>query len=81
VTELDLNLLKIIDALDQQRSVSRAAATLDKSQPAVSAALGKLRQYFDDPLLLRIGNHMQPTPRAVAIVGAQNFCTHNATVV
>jgi DNA-binding transcriptional LysR family regulator len=70
VSDLDLNLLKVIDALEEERSVSRAAAKLDKSQPAVSAALGKLRVYFDDPLFLRAGNLMQPTPRATAIVGA-----------
>jgi DNA-binding transcriptional LysR family regulator len=70
MTELDLNLLKVIDALEEERSVSRAAAKLDKSQPAVSAALGKLRKYFDDPLFLRTGNLMQPTPRAAAIFGA-----------
>jgi DNA-binding transcriptional LysR family regulator len=70
MTELDLNLLKVIDALEEERSVSRAAAKLGKSQPAVSAALGKLRRYFDDPLFLRTGNLMEPTPRAVAIVGA-----------
>lgn len=70
MTELDLNLLKVIDALEEERSVSRAAAKLDKSQPAVSAALGRLREYFDDPLFLRAGNLMQPTPRATAIVGA-----------
>jgi DNA-binding transcriptional LysR family regulator len=70
MAELDLNLLKVIEALEEERSVSRAAAKLDKSQPAVSAALGKLRKYFDDPLFLRAGNLMQPTPRAAAIVSA-----------
>jgi len=65
--ELDLNLLHVIVALDEQRSVSGAALKLGKSQPAVSAALAKLRKFFDDPLFLRTGNIMQPTPRAADV--------------
>jgi DNA-binding transcriptional LysR family regulator len=68
--ELDLNLLYVMVALDEQRSVSAAALKLGKSQPAVSAALARLRSFFDDPLFLRTGNTMQPTPRAAAVVKA-----------
>jgi DNA-binding transcriptional LysR family regulator len=68
VAQLDLNLLHVLVALDDQRSVSGAALKLGRSQPAVSAALGKLRQFFDDPLFLRTGNAMAPTPRAAAVV-------------
>src|SRR5579862_1433753 len=68
MSELDLNLLRILVALDEQRSVSRAAVKLGRSQPAISAALGKLRKFFGDPLFLRTGNRMQPTPRAAGIV-------------
>jgi len=67
MADFDLNLLSVIVALEEQRSVSRAAARLGRSQPAVSAALSKLREQFRDPLFLRVGNLMQPTPRAVAI--------------
>ena len=70
MSELDLNLLYVMVALDEQRSVSGAALKLDRSQPAVSAALAKLRKFFDDPLFLRTGNTMQPTPRATAAVKA-----------
>jgi DNA-binding transcriptional LysR family regulator len=66
--ELDLNLLYVLVALDDRRSVSGAALQLQRSQPAVSAALSKLRAFFDDPLFVRTGNVMQPTPRAIAIV-------------
>ena len=66
--ELDLNLLKVLVTVDEQRSVSRAAVKLGRSQPAISAALGKLRKFFGDPLYLRSGNRMQPTPRAAGIV-------------
>jgi DNA-binding transcriptional LysR family regulator len=65
---LDLNLLSVLVALEEQRSVSGAARKLERSQPAVSAALSKLRQFFDDPLFLRTGNSMQPTPRATAVI-------------
>lgn len=66
--KLDLNLLHVIVALDERRSVSGAAMKLGRSQPAISGDLGKLRKFFDDPLFLRAGNSMQPTPRAVAVV-------------
>jgi DNA-binding transcriptional LysR family regulator len=69
MAELDLNLLIVLVALGEQRSVSRAAVKLGRSQPAVSAALAKLRAYFDDPLFLRTGNRMEPTPRAIAVAG------------
>ena len=66
--DLDLNLLYVLVALDQHRSVSAAAVNLQRSQPSVSAALGRLRAFFDDPLFVRSGNSMQPTPRAVAVI-------------
>ncbi|MFC4311823.1 LysR family transcriptional regulator [Steroidobacter flavus] len=68
MSELDLNLLYVLVALDDCRSVSDTAIKLHRSQPAVSAALGKLRGFFDDPLFVRIGNTMQPTPRGRGIV-------------
>ena len=70
MAELDLNLLRVLVTLDEQRSVSRAAIKLGRSQPAVSAALAKLRKFFDDPLFLRSGNLMQPTSRAAGVVGS-----------
>jgi DNA-binding transcriptional LysR family regulator len=69
VNDLDLNLLRVLTALDEQRSVSAAARKLQRSQPAVSAALGRLRVFFADPLFVRSGNRMQPTPRAIEIMG------------
>jgi DNA-binding transcriptional LysR family regulator len=76
MAELDLNLLRVLVALDDQRSVSRAARRLDRSQPALSAALGKLREYFGDPLFLRSGNSMRPTPRAESVVAAARNALH-----
>jgi DNA-binding transcriptional LysR family regulator len=66
----DLNLLPIAVALYDELSVSRAARQLGMSQPAVSKALGKLRETFADPLFVRGPNGIVPTPRAHAIVRA-----------
>lgn len=61
---IDLNLLLAFDVLMQERHVSRAAARLYLGQPAMSHALARLRQLLDDPLFVRSGNRMEPTPRA-----------------
>ncbi|MEU6536840.1 LysR family transcriptional regulator [Streptomyces sp. NPDC047000] len=60
--KLDLNLLLSLDTLLKERNVTRAAQVLSLSQPAVSAALGKLRRHFGDELLHRVGNHFELTP-------------------
>jgi DNA-binding transcriptional LysR family regulator len=64
---LDLNLLVALDILLEERSVSRAAARLNLSQPALSAALARLRAYFGDPLLVPQGRRMIPTAEACSI--------------
>jgi LysR family nod box-dependent transcriptional activator len=61
---LDLNLLVALDALLELRHVSRAAEKLHVTQPAMSASLAKLRQHFDDPLLVPIGRQLHLTPMA-----------------
>ncbi len=63
---LDLNLLKTLDALLDERSVTRAAARLALTQPAVSGMLNRLRDYFDDPLFIRAPHGMVPTTRGSA---------------
>lgn len=65
--KIDLNLLVYFDALMQMRHVSRAAERLGVGQSAMSAALGRLRELFKDPLLVREGNGMVPTERALAL--------------
>lgn len=62
--KLDLNLLVALDALFTLRNVSRAAEHLHMSQSALSSALGRLRDYFDDELLIQVGRQMELTPRA-----------------
>ena len=70
ITRLDLNLLPIAVALYDELSVSRAARRLGVSQPAVSRALRRLRDTFDDPLFVRRPSGIVPTPRAHTIVRA-----------
>ena len=68
--KLNLDLLPIVFALYDERSVSAAAKTLGMSQPAVSMALRKLRAHFNDPLFIRSVRGVEPTPRAHALVRA-----------
>ena len=65
--KLDLNLLAALEALIRLRSVSRAADEMAMTQSAMSNALNRLRQYFDDPLLVQVGRKMELTPRAEAL--------------
>lgn len=58
---LDLNLLAVLDALFTEQHVTRAAGRLHLTQSAVSAALGRLREHFDDPLFVLVGGSMLPT--------------------
>lgn len=64
----DLRLLTVFDAIVTTGSVSRAADALDLGQPAVSIALAKLREHFDDPLFVRTSNGMAPTPLGEELV-------------
>ncbi|NKJ41929.1 LysR substrate-binding domain-containing protein [Novosphingobium sp. SG720] len=64
---LDLNLLVCLDALLDLRNVTRAAEHLSLSQPAISAALARLRTFFADPLLVQNGKRMMPTPFALRL--------------
>ena len=65
IPDIDLNVLRVFDALMRHGSVTRAGRALGLSQPAMSAALAKLRTALGDPLFVRTGRGMQPTPHAV----------------
>jgi DNA-binding transcriptional LysR family regulator len=67
LASVDLNLLVVLQALLAERHVTRAGRRLHMSQPAVSRALARLRDLFGDELLVRVGQHMRPTPRAEAL--------------
>jgi DNA-binding transcriptional LysR family regulator len=74
LNRIDLNLLVALDALLAERSVTLAAGRLSIGQPAMSAALGRLRRLFDDPLLVRQGAGLAPTPLADSLVGPVREC-------
>lgn len=64
---MDLNLFVAFEALMETRSTARAGEILGLSQPAASAALARLRDYFGDPLLILQGRRMFPTPFAQSL--------------
>jgi LysR family nod box-dependent transcriptional activator len=64
----DLNLLIALDTLLREKNITRAAEKVFVSQPAMSAALHRLRDYFDDPLLIRVGRDMELSPRGQSLV-------------
>ena len=65
---IDLNLLVVFEVLMTERSVTRAAEHLGRTQSAVSHSLSRLREQLGDPLLIRAGGHMQPSPYAMRLV-------------
>lgn len=66
---LDLNLLRVFDAVMEERSVLRASQKVFLSQSAVSHSLARLREILEDELFIRTATGMQPTARAVAMAG------------
>lgn len=64
---IDAHLLRVFCTLMAEHSVTRTAVQLDQSQPAISLALGKLREIFSDQLLVRGRDGMVPTERALAL--------------
>lgn len=62
---IDLNLLVAFDALMKERSVTRAGIRIGRTQPAMSAALSRLRGLLNDELFIRSPAGLQPTPRAL----------------
>ena len=67
LASIDLNLLVTFEALLEERSVTGAARRLNLGQPAMSAALGRLRSLFGDELFVRIGKEMRPTSKATEL--------------
>lgn len=68
--KIDLNLLVMLEALVAERNVSKAALRMGLTQSAMSHALRRLRQSFNDPLFVRAATGMEPTRRALEIAGA-----------
>lgn len=69
INDIDLNLLRLFDAVYRTRNVSRAAELLDLTQPAASQGLSRLRTLLHDPLFMRTGGGVQPTPKAQRLAG------------
>ena len=67
INRIDLNLLVYLDALLRERNVTQAAHQLNLSQPAMSNGLRRLRELFNDPLLVRTSDGMTPTERALEL--------------
>jgi DNA-binding transcriptional LysR family regulator len=65
--EPDLHHLQVLDVLLREHSLTRAARTLNVTQPALSKTLARLRRYFDDPLFVRVSLRMEPTPKALQL--------------
>ncbi len=66
---LDLNLLVALDALITHRNLTAAAHNINLSQPAMSAAVARLRDYFSDNLFVMRGREFVPTARAMELAG------------
>lgn len=64
IARIDLNLLKVFEALYEEGGAGRAAIRLDLTQSAVSAALSRLRRVYENPLFVRTGRGLAPTARA-----------------
>jgi DNA-binding transcriptional LysR family regulator len=75
--KLDLNLLTVFDAVLRTRSVTRAAESLGLNQSSTSNALQRLRDTFGDPLFVRSGNQMVPTPLAAAMAESVHNALHH----
>src|SRR3546814_19907635 len=67
IDDLDFRHLLLLDSMIRHHSVSAAATELDIAQPTASHSLARLRRVLADPLLVRAGGGMEPTPRALAI--------------
>ena len=64
----DLNLLVVFEAVYAEGNLTRAAEQLNMAQPSVSNALARLRAAYDDPLFVRAGRGMAPTPLARQLI-------------
>lgn len=81
MSNVDLNLLMALDALLAERSVTSAARRLNLSHSAMSRTLARLRVVTGDPLLVRAGRGLVPTPRALELVDHVHALTRDALAV
>ena len=79
--KIDLHLIRVLHTVLTDRSVSRAAIRLGMYQPAVSAALKRLRELYGDPLLVRSGSGMVPTDAALRMIEPSASILRSAEVL
>lgn len=77
ISRIDLNLLVVLEAIYAEGSITRASERLHLSQPATSHALRRLRDTLDDPLFVRSGQAMRPTPLTQNIIGPVRRALHD----
>lgn len=77
MSDLDLRLLRLLEAIHRTGSVTRAALSLGLSQPTVSIGLGQLRAHYGDPLFVQTAEGMTPTPFAQEIIGPVRQTLHD----
>ena len=69
ISRIDLNLFVVLNAIYTEGGITRASERLSLTQPALSHALGRLRELLDDPLFVREGHAMVPTPLTQSLIG------------
>ena len=69
LSQIDLNLFVVLDEIYREGNITRASRQLSLTQPAISHALKRLRQLLNDPLFVRKGSNMVPTPFTRTIIG------------
>jgi DNA-binding transcriptional LysR family regulator len=77
---IDLNLLVVLDAIFSEGGITKAGEKLHLTQPAISHALGRLRELFGDPLFVREGRRMVPTPLARSLMQPVRRALHSLEV-
>lgn len=80
LNRIDLNLLVVLDAIFSEGGITKAGEKLHLTQPAISHALGRLRELFGDPLFVREGRRMVPTPLARSLVQPVRRALHSLEV-
>ena len=79
--KIELSLVRLFHTVITERSISRAALRLQTTQPAVSAKLRRLRELTGDPLLVRAGHGMVPTPAALALMAPASDLLRSAQLM
>src|SRR5580704_3681134 len=80
-SDLKLRDLRVLEVMLDERSLTRAALRLDTTQPSLSKALSRLRAHFGDPLLVRDGAAMRPTPKGAEMLAPVRELLYAASAI